>query len=133
MEGLVCANDFNNSTNLCCHLCQQDLEQSGNNVKSHYFLRFYGDFKGVRRDDETYHINYLSHKTHKSFITLQFSANDVTFVEHRSPGRIVQALIEDFLALSGSGFLTVVIQNTGRITSDYTVSFVSSGPHNSVL
>ena len=91
-------------------------------MKSHYFLRFYGDFKGVRRDDNSYHINYLSHKTHKSFITLQFIADDVSFVEHRSPGRIVEALLEDFLALSGSGLLTVVVQNTGRITSDYSVS-----------
>ena len=40
----------------------------------------------------------------------------------RSPGRIVEALVEDFLALAGSGLLTVTVQNVGPITSDYSVS-----------
>lgn len=66
-------------------------------------------------------MSYLSHKVHKSLITLQFTADHVSFVEHRSPGRIVEALIEDFLALAGAGYLTVVIQNTGGLTSDYSV------------
>lgn len=39
----------------------------------------------------------------------------------RGKGRIVEALIEDFKALSGSGILTVSIQNTGFITADYSV------------
>ena len=92
-----------------------------NNSKSHYFPRFYGDFKGVKRDETSYHLNYLSHKTHKSLITLKFTADYISFVEYRSPGRIVEALIEDFLALVGSGILTVVVQNIGTITSDYSV------------
>ena len=41
---------------------------------------------------------------------------------HRSPGRIVEALVEDFMALAGSGMLTVTVQNTGTITADYSVS-----------
>ena len=103
----------------------QDLERSGNNIKSHYFPRFYGDYKGVRRDEDSYHMSFLSHKTHKSFITLQFAADSISFVENRSPGRIVEALIEDFLALAGAGILTVVVQNTGTITADYSVSTLS--------
>ena len=70
-------------------------------------------------------MSYLSHKTHKSFITLQFAADKISFVENRSPGRIVEAMIEDFLAMAGSGILTVVVQNTGSLTSDYSVSFLS--------
>ena len=67
-------------------------------------------------------MSFLSHKTHKSLITIQFAADQVAFVENRSPGRIVEALIEDFLALAGSGILTVVVQNTGSLTADYSVS-----------
>lgn len=100
----------------------QIYEDSGNNIKSHYFPRFYGDYRGVQRDDNYLHMSYLSHKTHKSLITLQFIADSISFVEHRSPGRIVEAMIEDFYALAGSGILTVVVQNTGKITSDYSVS-----------
>ena len=40
----------------------------------------------------------------------------------RSPGRIVEALVEDFMALVGSGMLTVTVQNTGHTTADYSVS-----------
>lgn len=39
----------------------------------------------------------------------------------RSPGRIVEAEIEDFTALAGSGQLLVIVQNTGSVTSDYAV------------
>lgn len=67
----------------------------------------------------------MSHTSHTSLLTLEFTADDVSFVENRSPGRIVEALIEDFLALGGSGILTVVIQNTGVLTSDYSVSIRS--------
>ncbi len=37
-------------------------------------------------------------------------------------GRIVEALLEDFMALAGAGLLTVTVQNTGTVTSDYAVS-----------
>lgn len=103
-------------------LFSQDLEKAKGNIKSHYFPGFYGDYRGVRRDEHSYHMSYLSHKSHKSLITLQFSADEVLFIENRSPGRIVEALIEDFLALAGSGILTAVIQNTGSLTADYSVS-----------
>lgn len=66
-------------------------------------------------------MSYRSHKVHKSLITLQFTADDISFVEHRSPARIVEAMIEDFLALAGSGMLTVTVQNTGVLTADYSV------------
>lgn len=75
----------------------------------------------MRRDPLGYHMSYLSHKVHKSLITLQFTADDISFVEHRSPARIVEAMIEDFLALAGSGILTVVVQNMGALTADFAV------------
>ena len=37
-------------------------------------------------------------------------------------GRIVEATIGDFMALSGSSPLNVVVQNTGRITAAFSVS-----------
>lgn len=76
----------------------------------------------MRRDELSYHMSYRSHKVHKSLITLQFTADDISFVEHRSPARIVEAMIEDFLALAGSGMLTVVVQNIGVLTADFSVS-----------
>ena len=40
----------------------------------------------------------------------------------RSPGRIVEAFIQDFSALGEAGNLHVIIQNTGAYTADYEVS-----------
>ena len=41
---------------------------------------------------------------------------------YRSKGRIVEAIIDDFVALAGSSPLTVLVQNIGRITADFSVS-----------
>lgn len=40
----------------------------------------------------------------------------------RSPGRIIEAYIEPFEALSVDGYLNVYVQNTGSISASYTVS-----------
>ena len=40
----------------------------------------------------------------------------------RSQGRIVEALMDDFMALMGSGVLNVVVQNIGVVTADFSVN-----------
>lgn len=49
-----------------------------------------------------------------------YTLNNI-FTHYRSQGRIVEALVNDFVALVGTGILTVVIQNTGYVTADYAV------------
>ena len=41
----------------------------------------------------------------------------------RSPGRIVETVMEDITELNGGGVLTVIVQNTGSITADYAVRY----------
>lgn len=48
---------------------------------------------------------------------------------YRSPGRIVETLLEDFTALTGGGLLTVIIQNTGSISADYSVRILQVYTH----
>uniref|UniRef100_A0A1X7UMY0 Generative cell specific-1/HAP2 domain-containing protein n=1 Tax=Amphimedon queenslandica TaxID=400682 RepID=A0A1X7UMY0_AMPQE len=101
-------------------------------VPTHYFPPFYGDFLGPYSSDEErlsddtglrdFQLVYRSTDIHKSLITLTFTAEAISFVENRSTGRIVEALVNDFVALIESGILTVVIQNTGAVTADYSVS-----------
>ena len=50
--------------------------------------------------------------THQTFLLFVF----------RSPGRIVEAFIQDFSALGEAGNLHVIIQNTGSYTADYEVT-----------
>lgn len=81
---------------------------------------------------------YKSHETHRSLVTLTFTAETVSFVDKmwvsliilsqkhwfnfdRSNGRIVEAMIEDFGALAGSATLLVIVQNTGTVSADYLV------------
>jgi len=93
--------------------------------RSFYFPRFYGQYRGVtvsKGNELT--MNYLSTIPHKSLITLEFAANDISFVEFRSPGRIESVKIDDFLALGGSTTMTVTVQNMGSLTASYTVRFI---------
>ena len=118
------------------------------NIKSHYFPTFYGDFLGPHQVNgqwvsntssiKDFQLVYRSNDIHKSLITLTFTADSISFVEnrflkpvwlpnvscmlYRSQGRIVEALIDDFMALMGSGVLNVVVQNIGRVTADYSVN-----------
>lgn len=39
----------------------------------------------------------------------------------RAPGKIVESYVGDFEALSNNGELMVLVKNTGRVQSDYTV------------
>ena len=39
----------------------------------------------------------------------------------RSPGRIVETMIEDITEMNGGGLLTVIVQNTGSVSADYAV------------
>ena len=40
---------------------------------------------------------------------------------YRSPGRIVEATLDDFTVLTGGGTLTAKVQNTGTQSAEYTV------------
>lgn len=133
------------STAVWLYLCSKAYTNRG--FSTHYFPTFYGEFlgpyqsEGEKLSDDTqlrdFQLIYNSTDTHKSLITLTFTAETISFVENRysdtrtqcayycrtrSQGRIVEALVNDFTALVGTGILTVVVQNTGLVTADYAVS-----------
>ena len=47
----------------------------------------------------------------------------------RSPGRIVEIMVEDFTVLTGGGTLTVVVQNTGYVSADFSVCITNTTDH----
>lgn len=82
---------------------------------------------------------YKSRSVHNSLVVLTFTADSISFVSNRlnvcatqspckyfcfkrSPGRIVEAFIQDFSALGEAGNLHVIVQNIGAYTADYEVS-----------
>ena len=50
------------------------------------------------------------------------TVHKILYCYHRSPGRIVEAYISPFEALSVEGLLTILVQNTGSVSASYQVS-----------
>ena len=69
-----------------------------------------------------YQLNFLADRPTKSLIILSMVADDIKVIVHKSPGRIVEAYIEAFEALSTTGDLLVIVQNIGGLTASYNVS-----------
>ena len=88
-----------------------------------YMLYNYGKVHSVPRTSgmTDYQVNFIAANPAKSLITISLAADDITIVEHKSYGRIVEAYIESFESLSATGVLNIIIQNTGRYTSVFNV------------
>ncbi|XP_065882454.1 hapless 2-like [Dysidea avara] len=120
--------------------------QKQNGIESRFFPPFYGEFVGpyyqesengsdIVADSEyspsgaleanqsaaPVRLVYKSQQVHNSLVVLTFTADSISFVSNRSPGRIVEAFIQDFSALGEAGNLHVIVQNIGRYTADYEV------------
>ena len=67
-------------------------------------------------------LQFRSIRLQKSMIVLTLAADELRMVVNVSPGRIVEAFIESFEALSINGLLVVLIENTGEISARYQVS-----------
>ncbi len=75
-------------------------------------------------------ISIFHHNYFKMLIATGDCIQSSVYCMYRSPGRIVEADIENFLALAGSSTLSVTVQNTGSITSFYSVIIISLSPLN---
>ena len=69
-----------------------------------------------------YQLSFLADRPTKSLIMISMVADDLKVIVHKSPGRIVEAYIEAFEALSTTGDLLVIVQNIGGLTASYNVS-----------
>lgn len=68
-----------------------------------------------------FQVNFLADRPTTSLIVITMAADDIKIITRVAPGRIVSAYIETFEALSTTGTLLAVIQNTGTYTSTYNV------------
>ena len=69
-----------------------------------------------------FQINFIADRPTKSIVVVTMAADDLKVVTKESPGRIVSTFIETFEALSTTGLLLIIIQNTGSFTATYNVS-----------
>ena len=55
-------------------------------------------------------------------LTFKIDASDISFVQNIGSGRIVSAEASDLMALKTKGKITAVIENTGEVSAEFSVS-----------
>lgn len=68
-----------------------------------------------------FQLTFIADRPTTSLLVITMAADDLKVVTRVSPGRIISAYIDSFEALSTTGVLVIVIQNTGTYTSIYNV------------
>lgn len=85
----------------------------------HNFGRVYSLPHTAGRTD--FQLNFIADRPTTSLVVLTMAADDLKVVTRVAPGRIISAFIDTFEALSTTGTLLAVIQNTGSFTATYNV------------
>lgn len=68
--------------------------------------------------------NFIADRPTTSLLVITMAADDLKLTTRVAPGRIVSAYIESFEALSTTGTLLTIVQNTGTYTSSYNVCYI---------
>lgn len=88
-----------------------------------------------------FQVTFIAERVRRSLITIRMEADSLAVVinkytiivmliiinfiinisPYRSPGRIVEAFVETFEALSSDGLLHIIVQNTGSLSATYKV------------
>lgn len=68
-----------------------------------------------------FQVNFIADRPTTSLLVITMAADDLKITTRVAPGRIVSAYIDSFEALSTTGTLLTVIQNTGTYTTTYDV------------
>ena len=68
-----------------------------------------------------FQVNFVADRSTTSLLVITMAADDLKVTTRVAPGRIVSAYIDSFEALSTTGTLLTVVQNTGAYTSTYDV------------
>ena len=73
-------------------------------------------------NNKSFILRFIHEDLHNTFVTFRIDASSITFVHNVGSGRIVDTYATDFEALTGVGVITVVVENTGEVTSEFSVS-----------
>lgn len=70
-----------------------------------------------------FQVNFIADRPTTSLVVITMAADDLKTINKVAPGRIVSAYIDAFEALSSTGTLLTIIQNTGVYTATYNVCY----------
>ncbi|XP_065833256.1 hapless 2-like isoform X3 [Oscarella lobularis] len=93
-----------------------------------YFVENFGKFSRrysesrILKPGSVVSLSFESPALHSSVVTLDVAADDVHFILNQAQGKIVEAYVEDFTALSKDGKMIVLIINKGHVSADFQVS-----------
>lgn len=69
-----------------------------------------------------FQVTFVADRPTTSLLVITMAADDLKLTTRMAPGRIVSAYIDSFEALSSTGSLLTIVQNTGTYTTTYDVS-----------
>ena len=94
-----------------------------NKEKGYYMVHNFGTVHNSSHpNNKSFILRFVHEDLHNTFITFRIDASDIMFVYSVGNGRIVDTSASDFTALKGAGMLSVVVENTGEITAEFSVS-----------
>jgi len=70
-------------------------------------------------------VKFIATREAKSMMTISVVADDISVLNTKSPGKIIEAYVDNFEALSERGRLIVMVKNIGRFSAVYNVSLLS--------
>eukprot|EP01080_Neovahlkampfia_damariscottae_P003731 gene3731-6619_t len=112
------ANQCGASPNDCLHNQVEDFHQGGSS-----FISKFGDFIFSNSSSENQFV--LSKRINQfqpSVINLIINGDNLKYLINKSPGNILKVYVQKFESLSKNGKLFAQVQNTGSISSKYSVS-----------
>jgi hypothetical protein len=113
-QAAICNQQFDS----CLNNQPQDFWDRGDD----YRLSSFGTFEMAHDETtNTRSISYTVEQVQDTLVTLSMTADGVRFIENFSPGRIILARINNFVALDGPGELAIKVENTGCIAAKFSI------------
>lgn len=102
-------------------LHQVDEERLARGLPTEYRLSSQGNFSLTRVGGRSA-LRMEVPSPPRTMLTLTFAADKLQFVLNNSPGKINSAFVDPFESQSRNGTLRVMVSNTGRVRSEYSLS-----------
>jgi Male gamete fusion factor len=101
------------------HFYAQDVELEQLGERPEYLLRGLGDFEEVIDKENQRYLSMRLDQIQASVVTLEVAADNIRYITSVSPGRILEAYVDEFEAQSRNGLLRVHVTNVGGITAEF--------------
>ncbi|EGG21289.1 hypothetical protein DFA_01170 [Cavenderia fasciculata] len=104
---------------------KEDTDKMSKGLKGNYILSNFGSQMFASLDSSSSQANRFIKiqidQIHQTQISLELKADQLRVIMNTSPGKIIEAYVKTFEAMSNNGVLVASIKNTGVIVAEYDV------------